>query len=65
MNQPSRAALRPASGLQALSQTFKALVWSFFGVRRAADCVAYRVTQSMLSFHLFFGSEEKFQHVSQ
>ncbi len=34
---PDNAAGSPASGLQTLAQTFKAVAWSFFGVRRRAD----------------------------
>ena len=37
MNQPQRTAPRTPLGLQAVSQTFKAVAWSFFGVRRSAE----------------------------
>ena len=36
-DKPLSAAQRPLSGLQTVMQTFKAVAWSFFGVRRSAD----------------------------
>ena len=37
MIEPQCATQRPLSGLQAVKQTFTAVAWSFFGVRRSAD----------------------------
>ncbi len=37
MNDDTTATQQPTSGLQKVVQTFKAVAWSFFGVRHSAD----------------------------